>query len=656
MALRPSNPQRVSNPYNEAYAHTEIVRNFVMGGVTDARRWADLSQEQALDTLEELANVSFDFDALGDPPERPELVAFPEVAFKLPDLDPTSFGDVNPGSLPTVRLGDVFDPSALVIAPFNPSNLQLDIPAAPQPGDYGLAPEAPPIEERDIPAAPNLVVPNLPALLQVSLPAFDQSLLPVWDKQSPEFQGSPIAPILQWAEPEYKPEVLGDVVKLVREVWAGSNGLPAAIEQAIRDRVADQQDRDVRRLISEVRLDFSRRNHVEPHGAQTAREDEVRRQAALAKQAANRDLAIEATRIQIENVRWAAEQAVAAETVFYNIHNNMAQRSLQAARATLEAQLAYYNAQVALFNAKMSALSVEAEVYRTQLQGQISILQAQIEAELAKGTLNEQRTRVYAEQVRGLLAQVELYRAEIAGANAFSEQQRTRIERYRAEVQAYGEKVAADKVRFDAYDSRIRGELGKAQIADAEARGYASYVSGQAAVADVDIKRMDADIRSNEQIIQKYRADLERSNQLLRAQVAKIEANASAYNADTERLAAIARAQSSVAGAQISGYEAQMRVGISQYETETRRYIALMEQQVQQASVQLEALRSAGSVAATVAAGAMSGINIGAHLSGSGSVAASGTSQTSDMVSRTQNYNVGLDADSGPTPSRWESM
>ena len=656
MALRPGSTYRPTNPYQESYTHTRLVRDFVIDSVGDARDWADKTQRDASRTLADLRRLRFDFDRLGDPPPRPDMTPMPEFKFEMPDLDSTSFGDINVGPMPGVSLRPIYTPGALNIKPYQPTPLNLEIPNAPKPGDYGDAPDAPTLQERDVPLPPELLFPNMPNLEQIKLPVFDPDKLPVWDKDTPEFQGSPIAPILQWVEPEYKPEVLHEVVGLVRKVWAGSNGLPAAIEQAIRDRVADQQDRDVRQAISEIRLDFSRRGYVEPHGAQTAREDEVRRQAALAKQAANRDLAIEATRIQIENVRWAAEQAVAAETVFYNIHNNMAQRSLQAAQATLEAQLAYYNAQVNLFNARMSALSIEAEVYRTRLQGEISILQAQIEAELAKGTLNEQRVRVYAEQIRAVLGRVEVYQAEIAGVNAFAEQQRNRIERYRAEVQAYGEKVQADKVRFDAYDSRIRGELGKAQIADAEARGYASYVSGQAAIADVDIKRMDADIRTNEQLIQKYRADLERTNQLLRSQVAKIEANASAYTAGTQRLSAEAQAQSSVASAQIAGYEAQMRVGISHYETETRRYIALMEQQVREAQVQLEALKSAGAIASTIAAGAMSGINIGAHLSGSGSVAASGASQTSDAVSRTQNYNVGLDADKGPIPTRWESM
>ena len=59
-------------------------------------------------------------------------------------------------------------------------------------------------------------------------------------------------------------------------------------------------------------------------------------------------------------------------------------------------------------------------------------------------------------------------------------------------MQAYSEQIAAEKVKFDAYESRVKGESAKAGVYDAQARAYASTVQAVASQADIKVKEAQA--------------------------------------------------------------------------------------------------------------------------------------------------------------------
>jgi hypothetical protein len=91
-----------------------------------------------------------------------------------------------------------------------------------------------------------------------------------------------------------------------------------------------------------------------------------------------------------------------------------------------------------------------------------------------------------------------------------------------------------------------------------------------------------------------------------------------------------------------------VRTNLAIYETEVRRYIAEMEQMIRTASLQLEAIKSAGQTASTLAAGAMAGISIGASISGNGAVSATGSGSTT--LSKSKSYGIGVSAESPTVP------
>jgi hypothetical protein len=216
-------------------------------------------------------------------------------------------------------------------------------------------------------------------------------------------------------------------------------------------------------------------------------------------------------------------------------------------------------------------------------------------------------------------------------------------------VQAYAERINADKVRFDAYESQVKGEATKAGIIDSEARAYAALVSGKSAVADINVKRADAVIQKNKDLIAGYIADLEAEKARIQSQTSVIQAGAQAYIADTQRFTAIASAEATKANVIVTAKEAELRTNVAYYQARVQAYLGNMEQLIRQAALVVDALKAAGSLSSTLAAGAMAGVHVGANLSGTAGVSASGTDSFQQTVSTSQShtYNETLNKDGG---------
>lgn len=617
-----------NNPFSQAYDHVAVVRDFVTENLQTQLGYSNATRDKVQSTLDALQSFNPRLSFTGKAPASPLINASVGGNFDLPRISSTSFGHVGNISATLGDLGPIRDPTGIDIAPFMPSIDGISVPEAPAERAQPDVPEKPGLSEVILPDAPVLDKPLFPSLATIEIPEFTFPTLPLWDATAPEFEGTAVSTVLQWGDPQYATEIMPEVLQKIRDLWAGSNGIPPAVEQAMWERAANREDLDTQRQISAAYTDFSSRGFTEPQGMLVARIDAIREESQIKKQGLNREIAIKMAEIQVENMRFAVEQGVASENLLFNIWNNMAQRQFEAAKIQLDSQMALYNAQVALFNAKQQAYSTEAQVFKVKLDAALSELQVfkmQLEGELARGQLNEQRVKIYGEQIRALLADVEVYKAVMQGASIQADVNRNLIEGFKAEVSAYAEEIRADKTRYEAYESRIKGELGKVQILDAEARAYASYVSGQSTVADIGIKQMQGDIQRNEQLIREFTARLEADRAKIQADLAVIQAGSSAYTADIQRYVAQAGAEEARFKVQLAAKESEIRATLGVFEIEVKKYIADMEQMIRKANVQLEALKAAGQVGSTLAAGAMAGISIGTNLSGSGGITASGS-------------------------------
>lgn len=635
----------MANVFEQAYNSVENVDQIVSSRINDASATSQALQLTAMKTIKELQDVNFRFNA-GPPPLLPDIDPNIDVVIDLPPITPTSFGTITSTMPDHPSLDGVPSVNPLDIPDFQSSVGSLNIPEPPPWTAPGAAPDRPSTGDVVLPDAPLLVMPQMPALVEINIPSFAGVNLPSFSATAPEFEGTALPGILQWSEPTYHPEILDEVLGIIRTLWSGGSGIPPAVEQAMIERALSREDMIANREVDSVAEEFSLRGFTMPTGMQAARVDQMRQDLALKKLSLNRELTIKFAEWQIENIRFGVQQAIAAENVFVNIFLNSAQRMFEAAKFQIEAQLNIYNAQVALFNARMSGYQIEASVFDTLIKAELSkieVFKAEIEAEVARGQINEQKVRTYTAQVQALQTEVEIYKARMQGAQVQSEIIQNQIEAYKADVQAYGERIQADKVRFDAYESQVKGEAAKAGIIDAEARAYAALVQGKSSAADIDVKRAELIIQKNRSLVEAYIADLDAEKARIQSQSAVIQSGAQAYIADTQRFAAQAQAETAKAQVQVAAKEAELRTNVSFYQAQVQAYIGNMEQLIRQAGLVIDALKAAGQISSTLAAGAMAGVHVGATLTGSGAVSASGAysdiESFSKSESRNENYN-----------------
>mgnify|MGYP003606060338 CR=1 FL=1 len=631
--------------YQKAIAVVDDVDSMVSARIKDAASASAALQTTAMDTIAALQGINFNFNA-GPPPSPPNINPNINVSLDLPPITPTSFGTINSTMLSRPGLEGVPSVSPLNIPDFQSSIGSLNIPEPPPWTAPGSVPERPMTGDVVLPDSPLLVMPQMPALVEINVPSFGGLTLPTFSASAPEFEGTALPGILQWSEPTYHTESLDEVLDVIRTLWSGGSGIPPAVEQAMIERALSREDMIANREVASVAEEFSLRGFTMPTGMQAARTDQMRQDLALKKLSLNRELTIKFAEWQIENIRFGVQQAIAAENVFVNIFLNSAQRMFEAAKFQIESQLNIYNAQVTLFNARMNGYQIEASVFDTLVKAELSKIEAfkaEIEAEVARGQINEQKVRTYTAQVQALQTEVEIYKARMQGAQIQSDVIRNQIEAYKADVQAYAERIQADKVRFDAYEAQVKGEAAKAGIIDAEARAYAALVQGKASAADIDIKRAELIIQKNRSLIEAYIADLDAEKARIQSQSAVIQSGAQAYIADTQRFAAQAQAETAKAQVQVAAKEAELRTNISFYEAQVQAYLGNMEQLIRQAALVIDALKAAGQLSSTLAAGAMAGVHVGATLTGSAAVSGSGAdsyvASISKSESRNENYN-----------------
>ena len=633
-------------------------------GIMDQPKWG-AAMETAIDVVtqrvEDLNATSKEYSAMLQK-------ALQELAdIRMGDVSQPTVLNIPAAAPPALDLGSqpVYANKALAIpgAPAAPniSGLlagldvdDLDIPPAPvmptitmpqAPTMASIAePTRPAIDTHvDIPTAPVIDMPTMEALEQISIPAFTFPTLPDFDGQAPSADHIVVPNVfINWAEPQYSSELLPDLVEWVKRYMQGGTGLPAPVEDALFSRARERQSAETHRAVQEAVDTWAARGFTMPPGMLAKQASVIREQGRMKAAELNRDILIQATQLEIENIRFAVTQGIAIEQMLENLHENTAKRMFEVARFQAEAQINVFNAQVGLFNAQNSAFQTLAQVYRTKLDGALAKLQAYktaVDAQVAVGQINQQRVEVFKAKLTAVQSSVEVFNALMRGAQVRADVIKNQFDAYRADVQAYAERVGAEKVKFDAYESQVKGQTAVAGMFDAQARAYASTVQAVASKADVKVKSGQLKIEAARAHTQKYMADTEMFKAQIDASLREVQAGLAAFQAQVE--AWRSGAQMNVAGAEMQSRFADMatRTNIAYSEMQMKAYDANINKSYHQAQIALEAAKAMGQYAAQLAAGAMSALHVSAGVSGSGSQSNSVSDSTSNSTSTSYQHN-----------------
>lgn len=550
---------------------------------------------------------------------KPVLPEFKDIGDLLRELDLSDLDMPEAPVMPTIEL-----PSA-------PAMANIPLPVRP---DFDT--------KVDIPDAPELTLPEMDELKQIDIPKFEFPELPDFDHEPPSIDGITVPNVfIDWKEPEYQSEILEDLTQYIQEgIKKGGLGLPKEIEEALFNRARTRESRETTRAVQEVVNDWSARNFSMPPGMLVKQVATIRDQGQLKASELNRDILIEATKMEIEQIRFLVQQGMSLEQLTSNIFNNVTTRLFEVARYNAESQINVFNAQIAFFNAQNESFNILSSVYRVKLDGAIAKLtayKAAVDAQIAIGQINEQYVQVYKAKMDAVLSNVEIYKAVVQGASVRADIIKNQFDLYRADVQAYSEQIGAEKVKVEAYEAQIRGETSKAGLFDSQARAYASTIQGVQAKANIKGQQIQLKMEAARVWIGKYQADIEGYKSELQANLSEVQQNTAAFSAEVEAWRATSGMEVSQAEMQSRYYDMNTRTNISYAEMQLKEYEAKIQKSIQEANIALESAKAMGQYTAQLAAGAMSAAHVSASISGSGS--ASTSDSTSDSTSESHTYN-----------------
>mgnify|MGYP001573350293 CR=1 FL=1 len=629
---------------------SEVAPDGIMGAaittvIDQMDKLDEISSRYRRELSDSLSNIEQVTVTQIDAPPRMEAPQTPVPNIDLSDAPKFSPIQMNKPRLP------VFQSIDNLLSELNLDDLNMpDAPVMPTielpstPGIINIpVPERPVVNtDIDIPEAPVLVMPEMDTLKQIEIPEFNFPELLDFDGTPPSIDGVSVPNVfINWKEPVYKSEMLDELSSYISVGMRGGTGLPAPIEEALFNRARARDSREVSRAVNEVIGDWSSRNFTMPPGMLVKQIAAIREDGQLNAAELNREILIEASKMEIEQIRFLVQQGMSLEQLTSNIFNNTATRLFEVARFNAESQISVFNAQIAFFNAQNEAFTTLSSVYRTKLDGALAKLSAYktaVDAQVAIGQINEQYVQVYRAKMDAVLSNVEVYKALIQGASLRAEVMKNQFDSYRADVQAYSEQIGAEKVKVEAYEAQIRGETSKASLFDAQARAYASTIQGVQAKANVKGQQIQLKMEAARVWIGKYQADLESYKAELQANLSEVQQNTVAFSAEVDAWRATAGLEVSQAEMQSRYADTNTRTNIAFAEMQLKEYEAKMQKAIQEANIALESAKAMGQYSAQLAAGAMSAAHVSASISGNGSASTSTSKSTSTSTSHNYSY------------------
>lgn len=324
-----------------------------------------------------------------------------------------------------------------------------------------------------------------------------------------------------------------------------------------RDRIqAERQGAD-----SEVLEGLGRRGfgHVLPPGYLNAgfHKNQVAAHKAMAAHGA--EVAIERAKLELDTrfklfdiAKGYYDTLVDLKTKYLGVMLQANEQAIGWARTMGEMLAQRYNYAVSVYNASINLYEARARVYDTQLKGalaELEVYRATIEGEKVRKELSAVDAQIYESAVRGLLAQAQVYDTLVRGEMAKAELAKAQADVFRAKVEAFVGTVQAKKAEFEGFAAAVQGKQAVAQAYSAAVQGYAEEAKTKIAAAELEVEK-------------------------LKAQVAQYQVKAAVVQAQSSAYETEARAAADAFRAKVAAFDAEMQAVRTSNEAQSSRYTA----------------------------------------------------------------------------------
>lgn len=533
--------------------------------ISDARGYADSTIKSATSALQDarsmVAAVGYvvpNFTPVALPSAPPssvgiELPALQDVTLTLPGEPAAApvFQDISAveaGAVPTLAA------SAPALAlPTAPSQLAAFLEAAPgidtaivfpSPPDVLMNPliEAPVLQERDAPAAPQVSLPVFGALAPIDTtqaPAdLEDRFSAAWREAAPStisMMDGYVDAMLARHCPRYH-EQMARIEDQLAIYLDGGTGLKPAVEDAIYERARGKNDAEARRVRDTAYGEAASRGFTLPPGSLLAALQRARQAGADNNATAAREIVVMQAEMEQKNLQFAVTTSAALRGTLLNAalsyHQNLVGingQALDYAKSVLSAIIETYNTAVRAFEVKLDTYKAEAVVFETRLKSAmagVELYKAEIDALLALSNVDRAKVDVYRARIDALNSMAGVYRAQIDAVAGRASLEKLKLDVFQAKVQAYSAQVQGKNAEWQGYTAAIGGETAKAQLFRTQVDAFGAQVQG-------------------------YKAGIEAKSEVVRASALTNKARADQYAAVLSGYSAVVQAKGEVARTQL---------------------------------------------------------------------------------------------------------
>ena len=401
----------------------------------------------------------------------------------------------------------------------------------------------------------------------------------------------------------------------IEAMFAGLSGIAPAVEQDIYNRAADRENRAAILQEREAFQNWKALGYSMPgHGLVSAlRQSGENRRSNLRD--LNRDIRIRAQDVQIEQTRFATQQAITLRdqirTDFTNLYGEargIAVLSLQAQQFIADTRLAYFREQITSWRALLETLLSSIRIEEFALQEHAAQLGNQrLVSEINGQTIEQDNSLVEQEQRR-----IEARREEIRAIEAVIQAELAKLDGFEKEVRIVEAQARVQGEIFAAYRSAVDAETGKTQILSAKAdvlesrtRAYQTRVQAADLVEQYKLRINDQRIEVFDRILNRYNVERTTEAQRVGAATDLFRGRAALYSAELG-------AESARAAADTRIHELSLEEGRAEAQLKLQESAQEIQQNQFAQTIAVEKLVQISGIAAQLAASTMSAINTSA--------------------------------------------
>jgi hypothetical protein len=439
--------------------------------------------------------------------------------------------------------------------------------------DFGVRPTVDAIAVIAIPDAPIISAVALPSLLTLSTPAFSGI-----DLHSAYLTNLETIPTLQLAAPtpysyspgaEYASTLLTNLKAALVSRLAGGTGLAPADEAAIWDRARSRETQLGIANEADVTRTHEALGFMLPTGVLAAQLRAAQQDSSTKISTLSRDIAIKQADLAQENMKTAISDGMQLEAKLIDQSQQMEQRAFETARYVAENAVQVHNALVEKFKSTvLGAYQLYAAAYDTIIKGELAkveVFRAEIAAEQAKADANRTLIEQYRAQIEAGLSLVKIFEAQVGGAKARMELEQAKLAAKGEEIRAYVAGISGETARLEAYKIGAEAEGTRAQV----------YKIG----VDAQVSRLDA----HKVAAQVYQAKAGAQGEKARVNLGYYNAQAQVHSDNVRAFEARAHAE----GARFQAISATSSVLLDSYKAQAQTVLATADQDIKRWDVQI---------------------------------------------------------------------